>query len=180
MTGRDLAIAPEALEALRRHAAAVYPEECCGFLLGRERREGGTVVERVLAAVNEHPSARTTRYLIPPERVLGARREARRCNLRIVGYYHSHPDRPAEPSLHDLVDAWPAVSYLIVPVDGGVAGGPRSWRLREDGQGFEEEGLALTGGAGAVPAAGPRGRGLAVVGDGTPAPASPTTGGPAG
>ena len=180
MTGRDLAIAPEALEALRRHAAAVYPEECCGFLLGRERREGGAVVERVVAAVNEHASARTTRYVIPPERVLAARREARRCNLRIVGYYHSHPDRPAEPSRHDLEDAWPAVSYLIVPVDGGVAGGPRSWRLREDGQGFEEEGVAFADGAVAAPAAEARGGGVARTRDGAPAASRPTTGGPAG
>lgn len=138
MTHRRLAIAPAPLEAVRRHAADACPEECCGFLLGRDL-PGGAVVERALAAENEHPSARSTRYLIPPERVLAAWREARALNLRIVGYYHSHPGRGAEPSGHDLEDAWPAVSYLIVPVAEGVPGRPRSWRLRKDGRGFDEE-----------------------------------------
>lgn len=139
VTGHEVAISSGALEALRHHATTAYPEECCGFLLGSERRGGVVVVERILPAVNEHPSARDTRYLIPPERVLDARREARGAGLRIVGYYHSHPGRSAEPSRHDLEDAWPGVSYLIVPVDGGVPGAPRSWRLREDGSGFQEE-----------------------------------------
>lgn len=138
MTERRLAIARAPLKAVRRHAADAYPEECCGFLLGSEL-PWGAVVERVLTADNEHPSARSNRYLIPPERVLAARREARALNLRIVGYYHSHPGRSAEPSGHDLEDAWPAVSYLIVPVAEGVPGRPRSWRLREDGRGFQEE-----------------------------------------
>lgn len=138
VTERRFALDTAPLEDLRRHAAETYPEECCGFLLGRAAPEGA-VVERALAADNEHPSARGTRYLIPPERVLAARREARALELRIVGYYHSHPDRSAEPSRHDLDDAWPGLSYLIVPVAGGVAGRPRSWRLREDARGFEEE-----------------------------------------
>ncbi|MFP3941104.1 MAG: M67 family metallopeptidase [Thermoanaerobaculia bacterium] len=140
MTRRRLAIAPGPLEAVRRHAAEAYPEECCGFLLGRELPEGATV-ERTLAAANEHPAERSTRYLIPPERVLAARREARAEGFEVVGYYHSHPDRSGEPSRRDLEDAWPAVSYLIVPVAEGLAGRPRSWRLRGNGQGFEEETL---------------------------------------
>ncbi len=62
-----------------------------------------------------------------------------------MGYYHSHPDRSAEPSERDLADAWPFVSYLVVPVAEGVAGEMRSWRLRDDGGGFEEEDLQTAG-----------------------------------
>ena len=126
------------LDALRRQAAAAFPEECCGFLLGRSG-DGAAAVEAVLPARNEAPAARATRFLISPEAVLLARRKARELGLAVVGYYHSHPDGTAEPSRHDLEHAWPATSYLIVPVAAGVAGEPRSWRLRDDRQGFVEE-----------------------------------------
>jgi proteasome lid subunit RPN8/RPN11 len=145
-TAPRLAISRRHLEAVERHAAAAYPEECCGFLLGRAGAAAeGLRVERVLPARNEHPESRSSRFLIPPETVLAARREGRRAGLDVVGYYHSHPDHPAEPSEHDRADAWPHVSYLIVPVAGGEPGPPRSWRLREAGGGFEEEAVEALG-----------------------------------
>lgn len=134
------------------HAASTYPEECCGFLLGVADADGGEVhVHRVLPARNEHPDRRDCRYLIAPETVLAARREARSLGLEVVGYYHSHTDGSAEPSAHDLRDAWPATSYLIVPVEDGVAGTPRSWRLdprslqEADGAAFVEETVSRAG-----------------------------------
>lgn len=147
-----LAITRRHLEAVERHAAAAYPEECCGFLLGRAG-EDGVLVERVLPARNEHPESPGCRFLIAPETVLAARREARGLALEVVGYYHSHPDHPAEPSEHDVADAWPNVSYLIVPVAAGAPGAARSWRLRDAGGGFEEEAVEALGRAG-----GPNGR----------------------
>ena len=134
-----LTLAAKALEAVRAHAAEAAPEECCGFLLGRSADGGGTRAEAVLPARNEAPAARSTRFLISPEAVLLARRRARELGFDVVGYYHSHPDGTAEPSSHDLEHAWPATSYLIVPAAAGVAGEPRSWRLREDREGFVEE-----------------------------------------
>lgn len=132
------------------HAASTYPEECCGFLLGVvDPGDAQEIhVHRVLPARNEHPDRRDCRYLIAPETVLAARREARGLSLEVVGYYHSHTDGSATPSAHDLRDAWPATSYLIVPVEEGKAGPPRSWRLdpREgDGATFVEEAVIRAG-----------------------------------
>lgn len=140
-----LALLPRHLHALERHAAGAYPEECCGFLMGVEDGDGGVLVERVLPARNEDGDDRCRRFLIAPETVLAARKEARVLGLEIVGYYHSHPDLPAEPSERDGEHAWPDVSYLIVPVADGVPGEIRSWRLREGGDGFEEEEVETAG-----------------------------------
>lgn len=140
-----LILPPRELEALGHHAAEAFPEECCGFLLGRSTGAGGSAVEAVLPARNEAPGDHAARYLISPEAVLLARRRARELGLEVVGYYHSHPDGTAEPSEHDLEHAWPATSYLIVPASGGAPGEPRSWRLREDRQGFLEERVAPPG-----------------------------------
>jgi proteasome lid subunit RPN8/RPN11 len=135
-----LVISPRHLQTLGRHAAASYPDECCGVLIGRALEEA-TVVERVLSVGNERQDSRHNRYLISPETVLAAQKEARALGLDVVGYYHSHPDHPARPSEFDREHAWPWVSYLIVSVQKGKVADMRSWRLQEDRLSFEEEGI---------------------------------------
>lgn len=147
-----LLISPRHLHAIGLHAASAYPEECCGILIGRllERTEDaseGTLVERILSAQNARPDRRNDRFLIEPETVLAAHREARAASLDIVGYYHSHPDHPAEPSEFDREHAWPGTSYLIVSVLDGRVAESRSWRLRDDRERFEEENIDPTLGA---------------------------------
>jgi proteasome lid subunit RPN8/RPN11 len=135
-----LVISPRHLQTLGRHAAASYPDECCGVLIGRALEEA-TVVERVLSVGNERQDSRHNRYLISPETVLAAQKEARALGLDVVGYYHSHPDHPARPSDFDREHAWPWVSYLIVSVQKGKVADMRSWRLQEDRLSFDEEGI---------------------------------------
>jgi proteasome lid subunit RPN8/RPN11 len=133
-----LVISPRHLQTVGRHAAASYPDECCGVLIGRALGDA-TVVERVLSVGNERQDSRHNRYLISPETVLAAQKEARSLGLEVVGYYHSHPDHPARPSDFDREHAWPWVSYLIVAVQKGKVAEIRSWRLQEDRASFEEE-----------------------------------------
>ena len=143
-----LVISPHHLQAIGRHAAASYPEECCGVLIGRSGDDGDTsdtsddgaiVVERILAVGNEREDSRHNRYVISPATILAAQKEARASGLEIVGYYHSHPDHPAEPSVFDREHAWPGLSYLIVAVEQGKVAAARSWRLADDRERFDEE-----------------------------------------
>lgn len=133
-----LFITPRHLQTIGRHASISYPEECCGFLIGR-CHSGATFVERVLSVGNERDDSRHNRYLISPETVLAAHKEARALGLDVVGYYHSHPDHPARPSEFDREHAWPGVSYLIVSVEQRKVVDARSWRLSDDRASFEEE-----------------------------------------
>lgn len=133
-----LFISPRHLHTIGGHASISYPEECCGVLIGR-CHSGATFVERVLSVGNEREDSRQNRYLISPETVLAAHKEARSVGLEVVGYYHSHPDHPAEPSAFDRENAWPGVSYVIVSIAQRKVKETRSWRLNEDREGFEEE-----------------------------------------
>lgn len=150
-----LVVSDRHLQVMTRHAAEAYPEECCGVLLGtltREKINGSgasgedevmelTLAQRVLSVENERDDSRHNRFLISPETVLAAEKQARQLGLDVVGYYHSHPDHPAVPSEFDRSHAWPGMSYVIVSVEDGEPVATRSWRLVEDRTHFEEESL---------------------------------------
>jgi proteasome lid subunit RPN8/RPN11 len=121
--------------AIRSHGIAAYPDESCGALLGP--RDG---VVTVAAPIDNSTSLeRRRRFLIGPDDYRRAERQAADAGLQVVGFYHSHPDHPAEPSAFDLEHAWPNLSYAIVSVRRGAARELRSWRLRPDRSGYAEE-----------------------------------------
>jgi len=136
-----LEIAAELLRAIERHGEAAYPEEGCGILLGRAG-DGRKVVVEILPVENRREdAARHNRYLIPPEAVLAGEQAAAQKGLDVVGFFHSHPDHPAQPSAFDRDHAWPWYSYLITAINAGRAAGTRSWRLLDDRSRFVEEEL---------------------------------------
>ncbi len=139
-----LEVEPRLARELEAHLERAYPEEGCGVLLGRDGPQGRRV-ERVIGFENRQDDARGRRYLIDPEQLLGAEREARAQGLEVVGFFHSHPDHPAQPSAFDLEHAWPWYSYLIVSVASGRVADERSWRLAEDRSRFVPETLAVPG-----------------------------------
>ena len=103
---------------LRAHGEETYPQECCGILLGRVA-ENGTAVETLLRAGNTRTDSAHNRYHIDPRELIAAQREGRRLGLDIVGFYHSHPDHPAQWSATDFAEAhWFGCSYLITAVAG--------------------------------------------------------------
>jgi proteasome lid subunit RPN8/RPN11 len=102
-------VAREAVDAIVAHARAETPAECCGLLLGAS----GDVVAAVPTRNIAIDPAR--RFLIEPRDHIDGRRRARDRGLGVVGFYHSHPLSPAEPSPTDLADASYADHlYLIV------------------------------------------------------------------
>ena len=142
----SLSLPRQRLAEIRSLAARAYPEECCGVLVGRQPCPAGPVqvVEVVATANDETAKLRRHGYRIPPSALLAAHRRARERQLAIVGFYHSHPDRPPVPSRSDWREAWPGVSYLIVAVSPGRDPELRSWRLAEDRSRLVEERLLST------------------------------------
>ena len=140
-----LCIAARDLEQLRRHAEDVYPEECCGILLGQFEAEGRHVYSTVRCQ-NACSEGRSTRFLIDPREVMRAQRAGRELGLEIVGFYHSHPDHPPQWSPTDLREAhWIGCSYVITGVESGKATTTNSFLLTgtlEENKSFVQEGLS--------------------------------------
>lgn len=126
-------------QQLKDHGEEAYPNECCGFLVGR--LQGSTKLVEDLWRVDNsrEPEAARRRFLMSPQHVLEAEKRSAREKVDILGVYHSHPDHPAEPSQFDLEHAWPFYSYPIVSVQQGKAESLRSWLLAEDRSTFHEE-----------------------------------------
>jgi proteasome lid subunit RPN8/RPN11 len=85
------------------------------------------------------------RFLIDPLDQLRVEKGARARGLDVLGYYHSHPDHPARPSIYDRDHAWPWYSYAIIAVQGGVPNDLTSWTLAGDRSAFGAEAIAIDG-----------------------------------
>jgi proteasome lid subunit RPN8/RPN11 len=136
-----LQIAQSAFDRLRAHGESAYPEESCGVLLGTVSGGERIVLEAVpLANIAE---TRRNRYRIAPVELIRAEKAARQAGREILGFYHSHPDHPAEPSATDLAEAhWLGYSYVITAVLSGGAMVTQSFRLcgsSEEDKHFEAE-----------------------------------------
>ena len=140
-------------EAIRTHGEETYPHECCGVLLGRS--EVGVdeavvnAVESSVRAGNTRTDSAHNRYNISPQELISIQRQARETGLDIVGFYHSHPDHPAQWSTTDFAEAhWLGCSYVITAVAKGAAQETNSFVLTgasEDGKAFEYETIEVDG-----------------------------------
>ncbi|MEM6517822.1 MAG: M67 family metallopeptidase [Cyanobacteria bacterium P01_C01_bin.70] len=149
----SLILTPDHLAAMQAHATDIYPEECCGLLLGRYEpardRAEVAIIQPVTndwtAAVNPFAASdqiagdvsKRNRYWIDPKILLTAQRTGRDRGWIILGVYHSHPDHAAVPSERDRQLAWSGYFYPILSVTAGQIVQISSWRLDEHGQFYE-------------------------------------------
>jgi proteasome lid subunit RPN8/RPN11 len=133
-------------EAIRVHGEETYPHECCGALLGRSAAEGWQI-EASVRAGNTRTDSAHNRYQIAPGELVKIERQARSQGLSIAGFYHSHPDHPAQWSQTDFAEAhWLGCSYVITAVEKGKATVTNSFHLAgssEEGKHFEQENVSV-------------------------------------
>lgn len=149
-----LAIPDRVRDEILAHAREGAPEEVCGVLAGSRDGEDATVVAR-------HPAENAaddprTRYEIDPREQLELLEAIDDAGREVVGFYHSHPRGPPEPSATDAAEAtWTGRSYVIaIPGESGERGREhgvaddyrlRSWRWT--GEQFVAEPVRTAGGA---------------------------------
>ena len=115
-----LKIGKPAYEEVRRHGEETYPHECCGVLLGRMDDDGTRFVTSIARAGNTRTDSPQNRYNIDPKELVRIQREGRQRGEDIIGFYHSHPDHPAQWSQTDFAEAhWLSCSYVITSVEKG-------------------------------------------------------------
>lgn len=112
---------------MRAHSAAAHPHEACGILLGGFVTGRARITE-ARAAANVHP-APATHFEIDPQALIDAHRAARSGGAQVIGYYHSHPNGPADPSATDRACASGDGALWAILAGGDI----RFWRDGEQG-----------------------------------------------
>jgi proteasome lid subunit RPN8/RPN11 len=88
------------------------------------RRRDGWRIEAAVKAGNTRTDSAHNRYHIAPAELVKIERDARSKGLSIGGFYHSHPDHPAQWSPTDFAEAhWLGCWYVITAVAQGQGHG---------------------------------------------------------
>lgn len=119
----DVEVTSAALAAMRAAAAAAHPREACGLLMGEDCQ-----IMAIRETANVHP-APATHFEIDPQALIDAHRAARGGGPQVIGYFHSHPSGPAEPSATDRASAAGDGRVWAIIAGGDIA----FWRDGEEG-----------------------------------------------
>jgi proteasome lid subunit RPN8/RPN11 len=83
------------------------------------------------------------RYEMDPLDQIRIQRECDDSGLEIVGYYHSHPDHPAQASITDSRRSWAGPVYVIVSCVGGEVVDGNAFKAEQDGGPMKAEPLEI-------------------------------------
>jgi len=119
-------IEPEAWAAMVSHARQVYPNECCGAMIG-SIDDGAKTVCVAMPLENAFEGAQAARYELRPQDLLAADKAARARSLDLIGIYHSHPDCDAYFSRTDLQNSCPWYSFVVLSIQKGEFHHANSW-----------------------------------------------------
>jgi proteasome lid subunit RPN8/RPN11 len=125
---------PAVLAAIRAEAARGYPHEACGALLGPDP---GSIVETIPIPNRETEQPRR-RFTVSPMDYLVVEGAADARGLKLVGFWHSHPDHPARPSETDRQYAWPGLLTLVIAVERGEPKALTAWAVDGEASPFHE------------------------------------------
>ncbi len=159
--------------AIGAHGAREFPQECCGVLLGDLENSVGNIDEvvKIVRELRPLPNifepnldfeattnpmeassgqaeptnlpGRERRYLVSPDVMFALMQEERRTKRKILGFYHSHPNHPAQPSAYDRDWASPWYTYIIVSILDGTPDTLTAWQLNEDGDALISETIEI-------------------------------------
>lgn len=152
----DVPINKANFDAITAHARQAYPDECCGIIVERGGREE---VVRVTNIQNEmhakdpdqFPRTARTAYSMGSEAapVLLA---AERGELRLLAFYHSHPEHDAYFSAEDRKQAfggwdepnYPDARQIVISVYGGEVKNTAVFVWDEQARDFVDASLTVT------------------------------------
>lgn len=125
----EVEVTSAVVTAITGWSKAAHPHEACGLLLGRS-----AAIDCATICANVHPDP-ARHFEIDPQALIDAHRAERSGGLRVLGYWHSHPVGPPEPSATDRSHATgDGRAWAIVAFD--RSGGRVGW-WRDTERGFE-------------------------------------------
>ncbi len=139
------------LKIIYEHALQEYPNECCGIITGDGK--GLAIVHKCRNIQDElhekdperHKRDARTAYYIEPKEMLAIFNEAGKNGLKVIAFYHSHPEHAAYFSQEDWDMAmfgdepsYPDAEYIVVSVLNGRINETASFKWDEAKKEFQK------------------------------------------
>ena len=112
-------ITRQAADAIKEHGVEGFPYEICGLLVGDPGQGLISETRRLTNVEKEQPRVR---YEVDGLEDMRLRKQIYQTGLDVLGYYHSHPNHPAQASPTDAGRAWASYVYVIVSIHDGEPG----------------------------------------------------------
>lgn len=133
----NLKLSPALLNEIYTESRRTWPEEGCGFIIGKISEAGDRCAEKFVAVANiqnqvhqkdpvRYPRNAKTAYTIDPKEMERLQKESEKSGQKILGIFHSHPEHGVYFSAEDkeMAAPWgeplfPEISYVVVSVYSG-------------------------------------------------------------
>ncbi len=109
-------LSEKAYRLINEHITGAYPYEACGVLLTSTDDERIDCISQASNEISAHKAKE--RFFIDPVWFYGIEREAEISAKKVLGFYHSHPDKPPVLSKKDEEYMIPGMIYIIASVTG--------------------------------------------------------------
>jgi proteasome lid subunit RPN8/RPN11 len=136
---RPVVLTQAVLDEIRREAVRAYPHEGCGALIGPAPAN----VQETMALPNRDGESPRTRFSVSPRDYMAVESAADARGVRLLGFWHSHPDHPARPSKTDRLYAWEGLLTVVIAVEGGTPREITAWDVPGPEQPFRQLRLVL-------------------------------------
>ncbi len=136
---RPVRLTRPVLEEIRREAARAYPHEGCGALIGPAPGN----VQETLALPNQDADSPRTRFAVSPRDYMAVESAADARGVRLLGFWHSHPDHPARPSATDRRYAWEGLLTVVIAVEHGTPRDVTAWDVPGQDEPFRQLALVV-------------------------------------
>lgn len=111
-----MSISSTLMDKVNLHLSREYPNEGCGVLIGT-----GHAVQDAIPCTNIWDGPRHKGYEIGKTDIALATAQAKLRGMQVVGFYHSHPDKPDTWSATDAEYTRKGMLYLVTSVCMGKA-----------------------------------------------------------
>jgi proteasome lid subunit RPN8/RPN11 len=100
-------------------------------------------VSETLPLANHETSSPRTRFTVSPLDYVDVEDRAEARGLKLLGFWHSHPDHPARPSQTDRAYAWPGLLTVVIGVADGEPGEMTAWDVPGQEEPFRQLDLRI-------------------------------------
>ena len=117
MKREEIRITKSTISAIKEEAEKSYPDEGCGILFADQ---SGKVITKIYRMDNtSDPQLKGEYFFIDPLKIYRAEQQAGEMGLKLMGFFHTHPDCEAVLSEEDKKYMIPQMLYMVLSVTEG-------------------------------------------------------------